>query len=126
MKLKITKVCEGIFDTDIERERIAKAFKKYPKIREQLTKLVDAIEERNWDNAYQLVTNEWWQGYDDDYECSRLEFIGFLRLKDPDIPEQVPLGFEYGMTYLDLIMYMNSHDLSKMLNVEPSVNLKGK
>lgn len=130
MRLKIIKVCEGIFDTDIERSRIAKAFKKYPEIQEQLTKLVDAVEARNWEEAIQLLNSDWWQGSDENFECRRLEFIGSLRLKTPNDPDQVALGFEYGMDYLDLISTMSYQESISQLTgykmrVEPVVNLKG-
>jgi hypothetical protein len=63
-------------------------------------------------------------------ECRRFEFIGSLRLKTPNDPDQVALGFEYGMDYLDLISTMSyqesiSQQTGYKMRVEPVVNLKG-
>ena len=105
MKLKITKVCEAILDTDIERQRISKAFRDNPETQQQLTILLDAIEEMNWEKAYQLLDSKWWNGRDKKLECPRLEFIGGLKLRCPDCSKSA-IGFENWLNYLDLVSLM--------------------
>lgn len=41
MKLLLTKTCQGVIDTDCERERIKKAFRNDPETRRRLTLLVE-------------------------------------------------------------------------------------
>lgn len=120
MQFKITKIHEGILDTNIERQRISKAFKDDPETHQQLTELLDAVEEMDWKKAYQLLSSEWWKGRDEKQECYRLEFIGFLKLKDLYRPNNFAIGFDHCGDYSDLILAMVEQEESGYrVNVEP-------
>jgi len=120
MKLKITKVCEAILDTDIERQRIYKAFRDNPETQKKLTELIDAVEEMNWKKAQRLLSSKWWNGEDEESECSRLEFIGELKFKSLDLSNSPARGFNYFSDYTDLVSVMNQKEENGFqIKVEP-------
>jgi hypothetical protein len=71
------------FDTNSERDRIKAAFSdhKDPMVKQKLLELIDMVEKTEWQKAYEELTlnNGWWQGYDDEDECPRLEYVGTVK-----------------------------------------------
>jgi len=117
MKLKITKICEAVLDTGIERQRISKAFRDDPETQKKLTELIDAVEEMNWKKAQRLLSGKWWNG--------RLEFIGELKLKSLDFSNSPARGFNYFSDYTDLVSMMNQKEESGFqIKVEPFLEKK--
>jgi hypothetical protein len=110
MKLMVTKVCRGVLDTDAERQRIKKAFRDDPVTRDRLNQIMDAVEALDWDKAYKLLSDKWWRGRDKKQECSRLEFIGTLDMKNPESLESPASGFDYHASYIDFILSMEAED----------------
>jgi hypothetical protein len=100
MKFTLKKTCIGILDTAIERKRIAKAFKRDPEVRKQLTEFMDAIEAMDWKKAVKLLSSEWWKGRDEKEECPRTEFIGLLSFG------KFLHGFDPTASYADLAFTM--------------------
>lgn len=96
MKIKLTKTFTCVIDTDEERKRIKENFKG--KNLQKLNEFLDAIEALDLKKAEALLDTKWWNGYDKDAHCSRLEFIGFLFNS-----ERVPNGFYSYASYSDLV-----------------------
>ena len=96
MKLTIEKRFEFAVDTDKERKRIEKAFKKDLETKQKLNELMDLIEAEKWKEAWKELTGKWWQGRDKEQECPRLEFAGLL------IPSSN--NIDHWMSYIDLVM----------------------
>jgi len=89
MKFLIIKTCQGVFDTEIERQRIRVAFRRDKETRRSLLTLMDAIEAGQWKKAYRMLESKWWQGYDKKVHCPRLELVGGIALEVPGIPGQM-------------------------------------
>jgi hypothetical protein len=106
MRFLITKTCQGIMDTESERQRIKKAFRNDPETRRRLTLLMDAIEAMDWEKANRMLSSKWWQGRDKKYECFRLEFVGMFELQNPKMPGHPAGGFEIRSGYRDLAYVM--------------------
>ena len=109
MKMLITKVCQGIIDTDQERRRISKAFRNDPETRQHLTLLMDAIEAGDWKKAQKTLDSKWWEGRDKKQECPRQEFIGLLNVANPKKPGHPASGFDHWSNYAHLV-YVMSHN----------------
>ncbi|MFA5312752.1 MAG: hypothetical protein WC375_05435 [Methanomassiliicoccales archaeon] len=116
MIFKITKTCIGTIDTSIERKRILKAFKNDPETKEELTKLMDAIESQNWELAEKLLNSKWWQGQDEKRECPRYEFIGFLNVTNITDQSRPANGFSMDGSYADLVFAMC--ESTKQIHIE--------
>ena len=110
MKFIVTKTCQGIMDTEIERQRIKKAFKDEPEIRKRLTFLMDAIEAGQWKKASRMLEGKWWGDYDDKRGCPRREFIGSPELRNPQWKGQLENGFDHWHGYASLV-YRMSHQV---------------
>lgn len=106
MKLLLTKIAQGVIDTDRERRRIEKAFKKDPETRKRLNLLMDAIEAGHWKKADKMLSSRWWQGRDSKMECPRLEFVGMLDLQNPEMLGHPADGFNCWASYRDLVWQM--------------------
>ena len=102
MKLILTKVCQGVIDTEHERQRIKEAFKGESEIRRRLTLLMDAIEAQDWKKAREMLGNKWWNGRDRKRECPRVEFIGMLNMMNPKRRGHPANGFDVWASYGDL------------------------
>ena len=101
MEITLQKTVTITFDTAIERERIAKAFKDRKDIRVKLDKLMDLIEQEKWTDAMKELEGEWWNGRDEKQECPRLEYVGLIHHLSPH--------FSNWMSYSDLVVYMCDH-----------------
>ena len=120
MKFLVKKVCNGILDTNKERKRINTAFDDEPETKKHLLKLIETVEKMEWDKAREMIESKWWMGIDKKRECSRLEFIGALRLTDPDNPKHESIWFERMFDYMDLIHMMSVKEIGgKVYFVEP-------
>lgn len=106
MRLVITKTCRGVIDTQYERERIKKAFRRDPETRKRLTALMDAIEALDWPKAMKLLKDKWWRGRDERMECPRVEFVGLLHVQNPVKHGHPAFGFDQWASYLDLVCIM--------------------
>lgn len=100
MKMILQKTVELEIDTDIERKRIDVAFKNETDstTREKLHELMDLIEKQDWNGAKLFIESKWWQGYDNNDECPRLEFIGWIHHQSP--------FFNNNLSYIDIIYSM--------------------
>jgi len=78
MKITIQKASTFTIDTGAERKRINRCFKDKPMMRKKLLKLMDLVEAGKWVEAYKELESKYWNGYDGEQECSRLEFIGLI------------------------------------------------
>lgn len=107
MKMLLTKVCQGVVDTDRERLRIKKAFRNDPETRLHLTRLMDAIEAGQWKKAQRMLDGKWWSGRDRKCECPRLEFVGMLDLANPKKPGHPASGFDNWAGYAHLVYVMS-------------------
>lgn len=119
MKLLLTQTCQGVIDTDRERQRINKAFRNNPEIRLRLTLLLEAIEDGEWDKASEMLEDEWWQGSDEARECPRAEFIGMLHMTHPRCKEYPAIGFDLNVSYGDLVHLMTTQLAGPYCNVQP-------
>lgn len=95
--LKLTKTYT--IDIQHEHKRIDKAFNDDADTRWHLHELIDLVEACKWEDAYNLLSNDWWTTYCPKLECSRLEFIGGIHT----LPENL---FNWHYSYLDLIKDM--------------------
>ena len=98
MKLTIQKSFEFVVDTSLERKRIEKAFKTDKDTRDHLILLMDLIEGGCWKEAKAELEGKWWDGYDKELECPRVEFIGMLRCTSEHVNTMA--------SYVDLIYAM--------------------
>lgn len=96
MKLLFEKKVSITIDTDVERKRIAKAFKNNKETRDKLNQLMDLIEAGKWKDAEKELDGDWWQGYDERLECPRLEFVGMIKHDS--------LHLNRWFNYMDLIL----------------------
>ena len=78
MKIIIQKASTFTVDTGAERKRIERCFKGDKTMRKKLLNLMDLVEAEKWKEAYKELEGKYWNGYDAEQECSRLEFIGLL------------------------------------------------
>lgn len=109
MKITLRKTVECTFDTTVERKRIANAFKDQKDVQDKLYKLMDLVEREKWEEAYEELHGEWWDGRDTRQECPRLEFVGMLK-HDSHF-------FDIWATYLDLILNMRDYpDVYKIVS----------
>ena len=106
MRLLITKTFQGVLDTERERQRIKKAFRRDPETRRHLTLFMDAIEDGDWKKANRMLSSKWWQGRNKKMECPRLEFVGMLDLQNPKMPGHPADGFDHWSGYQDLAYVM--------------------
>ena len=106
MKITIEKICRSVIDTAKERRRIGKAFDKDPTTREWLYKLMDAVENSQWQAAAAIIENKWMQGYDDGRGCLRCEFVGLLFARSTTRSTNVPPAFDNQASYIDLVWKM--------------------
>ena len=114
MKLVIQKTFTATIDTSTERERIRKSFADDEQTQSKLNRLMDAIENQDWQGARKQLESKWWHGRDKKHECPRVEFIGHLF----KYTEPLPDGFDFHASYMDLVYRFNSHpDNYKVLNV---------
>ena len=107
MILKVTKICQGVFSTDHERQRIRKAFRRDPETRRHLMALMDAIEAGQWKKAQRMLDGKWWSGRDKKSECPRAEFIGMLNLQNPENLGHPASGFDAWSDYATLVYTMS-------------------
>jgi len=80
MKMTIQKSVTFTIDTGKERKRIQECFGNSDSkmMKKKLLKLMDLVEAEKWKEAYKELEGKYWNGYDAEQECSRLEFIGLL------------------------------------------------
>ena len=107
MRFLLTKTCEGVFDTGLERKRITNVFRRDPETRAKLLELMDAIETGRWQDAVDMLESEWWNGRDAKRECPRAEFIGMVKLESRTCPGHPAYGFDYWATYAHLVWKMS-------------------
>jgi len=100
MKITIEKTARLTFDTALERKRIDKAFKKHKDkmVKQKLHELMDLIEMSKWEEALKELQSKWWQGYDEEDECPRFEYIGLIKHDSP--------FFNNWFSYMDLVIAM--------------------
>ena len=109
MMFHIQKSYDGVFDTDLERQRIEAAFSKNPFVKKRLNELMDLIEAQDWRSAEKLLDSRWWNGHDEHKECPRVEFIGSMDIRDPKNHERLADGFDHCHTSYEDLVYMMIH-----------------
>jgi len=107
MKMTIEKAFTFTIDTGKERKRIEECFKDRKMMKKKLLKLMDLVEAEKWEAAYKELEGKYWNGYDAEQECPRVEFIGMLDADGLDDPWD---------TYTSLIWRMVKHpDIYKVV-----------
>ncbi len=121
MKFVVTKTCQGVVDTDVERRRIMTAFRHDPQIRKRLLKLlaaVEAVEAQDWQGAWRQLQSPWWDRDDPREGVPRREFLGFLGAHEVGHPDRSARGLD-DTTYATLITHMVARPRCVLYNIEP-------